>query len=140
MTDFSIGPALAGGFMIGAAALLLGHGAGRVAGISGILDGLLAPGADDRGWRLAFLLGLPLGALGVWSAGLGERPSIEASTGLLVAAGLIVGFGTRLGSGCTSGHGVCGVARGSKRSIVATATFMATGALTVWVLRHGGGL
>ncbi len=136
MSEFSALPAFAGGLLIGVSALVLGYGTGHVAGISGILGGMLAHKAHDRAWRLSFLIGLPVGALAIWTASLGERPQIESGPLMLVAAGLLVGFGTRLGGGCTSGHGVCGMARGSKRSIVATLTFMAAGAVTVFVMRH----
>jgi hypothetical protein len=125
--------ALAGGMMIGggAAILLLAHG--RVAGVSGIVGSLLPPAAGDRGWRLAFLAGLL--AAGV----IGQAVAPDAvgaparSLGLVVVAGLLVGFGTRLGTGCTSGHGVCGVARLSLRSLVAVAIFVAAGMFTTWV-------
>jgi uncharacterized membrane protein YedE/YeeE len=136
MTEFTPGPALLGGALIGAASAWLLLADGRIAGVSGILGGVLRPAAGDWSWRLAFVLGLPTGyALLAW---LGGPPplDIEASTLQLVAAGLLVGFGTRLGSGCTSGHGVCGVARGSPRSLAATATFMALGFVTVFVTRH----
>ena len=136
MTEFTPVSALIGGSMIGASAALLAVGANRVAGISGIVGGLLRPSAGDRAWRLAFLIGLPAGAAGTWFLGLGQMPVVEASNATLVVAGLLVGFGTRLGNGCTSGHGICGTSRGSKRSILATATFMATGALTVFAMRH----
>ena len=120
-------PAAAGGLLIGLAASLLLLGNGRVAGISGILGAAIAPGTgDERRWRWAFLLGLPLGAC--IHAGL-ARPEpivLGASPAALVAAGLLVGFGTQLASGCTSGHGVCGIARGARRSVAATAIFMAT--------------
>jgi len=136
MTEFTPGPALLGGALIGAASAWLLLADGRIAGVSGILGGLLRPAPGDRSWRLAFVLGLPAGyALYSWLAG---RPpvSIEAPALQLAAAGLLVGFGTRLGSGCTSGHGVCGVARASPRSIAATATFMGLGFATVFVVRH----
>lgn len=136
MSELDALPAFAGGLLIGAAALLLGRGAGHVAGISGILGGLLGHRADDRAWRGSFLVGLPVGALAVWAAAAGERPRIESAPVLIAAAGVLVGYGTRLGRGCTSGHGVCGLARGSKRSLVATCTFMGAGALTVFVMRH----
>jgi uncharacterized membrane protein YedE/YeeE len=136
MSDFTPLPAFAGGLLIGTSALLLGMRLGHIAGISGILGGLLAHKAHDRGWRLSFLVGLPIGALAVWTASLGERPQIESGPLMLAAAGVLVGFGTRLGGGCTSGHGVCGMARGSKRSITATFTFMGAGAITVYVMRH----
>jgi len=128
----------AGGLLIGvaAAALLLLNG--RIAGISGIVGGLLR--SPDRAWRAAFIAGLLL-APGVWRL-FAELPVATASDspGLLVAAGLLVGFGSRLGSGCTSGHGVCGIARLSPRSLAATATFMAAGFAVVYLLRHVWGL
>ena len=137
MTEFTPGPALLGGALIGAASAGLLLADGRIAGISGILGGLLRPAPGDRAWRLAFLLGLPAGfLLSGWLAGAAPPVHIEAPTLQLAAAGLLVGFGTRLGSGCTSGHGVCGMARGSPRSIAATATFMGLGFVTVFVVRH----
>ena len=127
---------LAGGMLIGQAATLLILLHGRVAGISGILGGLLRPVRGDTAWRALFLLGL-VAAPFLWSA---VRPlpalHIEAGTGMLAAAGLLVGVGTRYGGGCTSGHGVCGMARLSPRSVVATCTFVAVGFVTVWLLRH----
>ena len=134
--------ALAGGLCIGLAASILWLFNGRIAGISGILGGLLTPGPDLAGWRLAFLGGLLGGglALGLFAPEVfGAPPGV--STPWILVAGIVVGFGTRTGNGCTSGHGVCGLPRGSTRSIVATVTFMATAALTVWVTRHvlGGG-
>lgn len=127
---------LAGGLLLGAAAAAFILLSGRVLGISGILAGLLQPRAGDRGWRVAFLLGL-VAAPALWSlfTALPEFRS-TASPALLVAAGLLVGWGTRHGSGCTSGHGVCGLARLSPRSLVATLAFMATGFATVFLLRH----
>lgn len=137
MTEFTPGPALLGGALIGLASGWLLLATGRIAGISGILGGLLRPAPSDRAWRLAFLLGLPAGfLLDGWIAGAAPRVQIEVPTPQLVVAGLLVGFGTRLGSGCTSGHGVCGMARGSPRSLAATATFMALGFATVFVVRH----
>lgn len=137
MTEFTPGPALLGGALIGAASAWLLLADGRIAGVSGILGGLLRPAPGDRAWRLAFLLGLPAGfLLSGWLAGAPTPVRIEAPTLQLAAAGLLVGFGTRLGSGCTSGHGVCGMARGSPRSIAATATFMGLGFATVFVVRH----
>ena len=137
MEHFTPLSALLGGLMIGLAAAILWVTDGRVAGISGILGGLLGGARDDAGWRLAFLLGL-LAAPLVFRAASGGFPSvtITASLPLLVAGGLLVGFGTRLGGGCTSGHGVCGMARLSTRSIVATGVFMATGFATIFVVRH----
>ncbi|MFC5478541.1 YeeE/YedE family protein [Massilia suwonensis] len=127
---------LAGGMLIGLAAALLILVHGRIAGISGILGGLLRPSAGDNAWRLFFLLGLVLAPL-LWRivAPL-PLPNIEASPAMLLAAGLLVGIGTRYGSGCTSGHGVCGMARLSPRSAAATCTFVAVGFVTVWLLRH----
>lgn len=126
---------LGGGALIGLAASLLLGLDGRIAGVSGILGGVGdAPG--DRGWRLAFLGGLVLGA-GSYALATGGLPQqLQGGPALMAAAGLLVGFGTRLGSGCTSGHGICGIARLSPRSLAATATFMATGLLTVFVARH----
>ncbi|MDQ7972339.1 MAG: YeeE/YedE family protein [Rhodocyclaceae bacterium] len=127
---------LAGGALIGLAAAILVVANGRIAGISGILGGLLRPARNDWGWRLAFVIGL-LAAPTVYAlvAPL-PVPRIEAGTAVLVIAGLLVGFGTRLGSGCTSGHGVCGLARMSPRSLAATLGFMAAGFATVFVVRH----
>jgi uncharacterized protein len=127
---------LAGGLLIGAAAALFLLLNGQIAGISGILGGLLDRPQGDIEWRVAFLLGLLASPLLYWM--LVKRPSItvETSAGWLIIAGLLVGFGTRLGSGCTSGHGVCGLALGSRRSLVATAVFIITGAGSVYVVRH----
>ena len=126
--------ALAGGAMIGTAGALLFLGHGRIAGISGVLGSLLPPRpAPDRAWRLAFLGGLlaaGVGAAMIAPAAIGES---VRSLPIVIVAGVIVGFGTRLGSGCTSGHGVCGLSRMSIRSLVAVATFMTTGALTAWI-------
>ncbi len=128
--------ALLGGALIGGAAVLLMLGLGRIAGISGIVGGLLPPAADWR-WRACFIAGLLAGPAVVGFA-LGREPIGMPAAGLpvLVAAGLLVGFGTGLGSGCTSGHGVCGLARLSPRSIAATAVFMLAGGATVFVVRH----
>ncbi len=139
MTAFTPWTATAGGILIGAAAAFLLISNGRVAGISGILGSALAKARGDTLWRVLFLLGLPLGALGAGAARGGLEVQLSASPVTLVLAGLLVGFGTQLGNGCTSGHGVCGMARGSKRSIAATLVFMATGMLTVFVVRHGLG-
>lgn len=133
---FSPWSALAGGVLIGAAAAMLALLNGRIAGISGVLGGLLRPLRGDLGWRIAFIAGLvgapaAYGLLAAW-----PRPQIDAGSATLVAAGLLVGFGTRLGSGCTSGHGVCGLSRLSLRSLVATGAFMAAGFATVFVVRH----
>lgn len=130
-------PALIGGLLIGTASALMLWLEGRIAGISGIVGGLLQRTQGDASWRVAFLLGLLLSPLLVLLFS-GQRPHIEAlvSPRTLVIAGLLVGFGTRLGSGCTSGHGVCGLGRRSPRSLTAVLTFISTGALTVYVMRH----
>ncbi|EKT4088428.1 MULTISPECIES: YeeE/YedE thiosulfate transporter family protein [Stenotrophomonas] len=138
--------AVAGGALIGAAAVLLLATVGRVAGISGIAAGSLRAAEGERGWRWAFLLGLLAAAgLVLWWQSLPEAsPRVLLRDALpawqLIGAGLLVGFGTRLGSGCTSGHGVCGMARGSKRSLLAVLVFMACAMLTTFLVRHGGGL
>ncbi len=128
--------ALAGGALIGLAATALILFNGRIAGISGIVGGLLRPTRGDTTWRLAFVAGLVLAPL-LWSL-FARLPDIriEAGTPLLIVAGLLVGLSTRYGAGCTSGHGVCGLSRLSPRSLVATACFMATGFATVFVVRH----
>lgn len=130
---------LAGGALIGLSAALLILGSGRIAGISGIVGGLLKPGGPDMRWRLAFLAGL-LAAPLVWGlfAALPDATPV-AGNGMLIAAGLLVGVGTRYGSGCTSGHGVCGLSRLSPRSLVATLAFMGAGFLTVYLVRHLSG-
>lgn len=138
MANFTPWPALAGGILIGLAATLLLWLNGRIAGISGILNGALRSARHDIAWRLLFLAGLTAGAgLWLWLAPptYGFTPREDYPPALLIAAGLLVGFGTRLGSGCTSGHGVCGIARLSPRSIIATLIFMAFGAAAVFVLR-----
>ena len=130
--------ALIGGGLIGLSAVLLMALSGRVAGVSGIVGGLLPPKpADDRTWRIAFILGLLLAP--TLLAILTSDNRIGAPTVgpvMLVAAGLLVGVGTAIGSGCTSGHGICGVSRLSMRSIAATATFVATAMVTVFIVRH----
>jgi uncharacterized membrane protein YedE/YeeE len=127
---------LAGGTLIGAAAGALVLINGRIAGISGILGGLFEPRRGDLDWRITFLLGL-VGAPLAWRlfAHLPEA-RIDASLPIVVLAGVLVGIGTRLGSGCTSGHGVCGLSRLSVRSLAATVTFMVTGMVTVHLVRH----
>ncbi|WP_329892032.1 YeeE/YedE family protein [Stenotrophomonas sp. SMYL11] len=138
--------AVAGGALIGAAAVLLLATVGRVAGISGIAAGSLRAAEGERGWRWAFLLGLLAAAgLVLWWQSLPEAsPRVLLRDALpawqLISTGLLVGFGTRLGSGCTSGHGVCGMARGSKRSLLAVLVFMACAMLTTFLVRHGGAL
>lgn len=127
---------LAGGIMLGLAAALFILLNGRVLGISGILGGLIKPQAGDAGWRIAFVAGLIAAPL-LWRlfAPL-PMPRVDASIPVLVIAGLLVGWGTRYGSGCTSGHGVCGLARLSPRSLAATLAFMAAGFATVYIARH----
>ena len=137
MTDFTPFSALLGGALIGAAAALLMLFDGRIAGISGILGRAIAEGDGERIWRAAFLVGLPVGA-SVWFVlpGVPSDITVTGSTPLLVIAGLLVGFGTRLGSGCTSGHGVCGLSRLSPRSLAATAVFLVVAMVTVAIVRH----
>jgi uncharacterized membrane protein YedE/YeeE len=140
MSAFDPVSALHGGCLIGIASALLMLLTGRIAGISGILGGALSMAASDKAWRLAFLAGL-IGApmvTGLFGRPLPE-PQMPTSWLLIVAAGLLVGFGTRLGGGCTSGHGVCGMARLSRRSIVATIVFMVSAVIVVAVVRHGPG-
>ena len=137
MTEFTPTSGALGGLLIGLAAGLLLLGSSRTAGISGIVGQMIWPAdGEQRGWRVAFLLGLPLGAALVSLAWGPLAVDVAASPLVLVAAGILVGFGTRLGNGCTSGHGVCGVGRGSTRSIAATVTFMSVAALVVFVTRH----
>jgi uncharacterized membrane protein YedE/YeeE len=125
---------LAGGALIGIAAAMLALLNGRIAGVSGIVGGLLAPRRADVGWRLAFVAGLLAAPLAM--AFHSVAPRIEAGSGMLIVAGLLVGLGTSYGSGCTSGHGVCGLSRLSPRSLVATAAFMVAGMATVFLARH----
>lgn len=133
---FSPGSALAGGVIIGVAAALFILLNGRIAGISGIVGGLLVARRGDVAWRIAFVAGMVAAPL-VWLAVAGlPAITIDAGYPLLVAAGLLVGISTRYGAGCTSGHGVCGISRLSPRSLVATVAFMATGFVTVFVIRH----
>jgi uncharacterized protein len=133
---FTPWPALFGGLLIGLAAALFALLNGRVAGISGILGGLLRPARGDIGWRVAFVAGLIVAPLLYALVAAWPTPRIDASFGTLALAGLIVGVGTRYGAGCTSGHGVCGLSRLSPRSIVATLAFMGAGFATAFVLRH----
>ncbi len=137
MENFTPVSGLVGGLLIGLAAALLLLLNGRISGISGIVGGLLVRKSSEAGWRAAFVAGLLLGAL-VYVLATGEAVPVrmQASLPVLVAAGLLVGFGARLGSGCTSGHGVCGVARLSKRSIAATAMFVGVAMLTVFLTHH----
>jgi uncharacterized membrane protein YedE/YeeE len=130
---------LAGGILLGLASALFILVNGRILGISGILGGLLTLKRSDAGWRVAFVLGMlaaPATLAWIAPAGLVGVPRIDAGYVTVVIAGLLVGYGTRLGSGCTSGHGVCGLSRLSPRSMVATGSFMAAGFAIVYVMRH----
>ena len=133
-SHFTPWASLAGGALIGLAAAMLLLLSGRIAGISGIVGGLLVPRGGDIGWRLAFVAGLLLAPAVM--AFYPVSPRIDAGFGTLALAGLLVGVGTSYGSGCTSGHGVCGLSRLSPRSLVATAAFMAAGIATVFIARH----
>jgi len=135
-THFTPIAALAGGLLVGLAAALFAVFNGRIAGISGIVGGLLRPKRGDMAWRAAFIGGLIAAPLLYRLITALPEIQIDAGWPLLIVAGLIVGVGTRYGSGCTSGHGVCGLSRLSPRSLVATVTFMAAGFLTVFVARH----
>lgn len=127
---------LAGGLLIGLSAALLLLGSGRIAGISGVVGGLVEGDAGPHRWRLGFLAGLLLPAL-LWRlAGHGIPGELALGTPLAITAGLLVGFGTRLGNGCTSGHGLCGLGNRSQRSVVAVLVFFGVAALTVFVTRH----
>jgi uncharacterized protein len=136
MTHFTPWQSLIGGLLIGFSTLLLIRWLGKVAGISGIVGQLWAGNASDKAWRLAFVIGLLVSPL-IYQL-FAALPVIQIAAGLpvLVLAGLLVGFGTRLGSGCTSGHGVCGLSRLSLRSLAATLTFMLVAMAVVWVTRH----
>jgi uncharacterized membrane protein YedE/YeeE len=130
---------LSGGVLLGVSAAVFILLNGRVLGISGIVGGLLQPKKGDAGWRIAFLLGLavsPIFFRMLMPPDLVQTPRIDAGYLSVVVAGLLVGLGTRYGSGCTSGHGVCGLARLSPRSLLATITFMALGFVTVYIVRH----
>lgn len=136
MENFTPVSALVGGVIIGGAASLLLLLNGRVAGISGILGGLLSPVRGDTLWRLTFLAGLACGAF-VWTMAAPDAPLVvDAGVPLLIIGGFLTGLGARLGGGCASGHGVCGLGRVSKRSIVATLCFMLTCGVTVFMMRH----
>lgn len=140
-SNFTPWTALAGGALIGLASAIFVLFNGRIAGISGIIGGLIKPrdinlSASDTGWRIAFIAGLVLAPL-IWQLfAVLPNIQIDTSTSILIAAGLITGFGTRYGSGCTSGHGVCGISRLSPRAVVATLIFMSFGFLTVYISRH----
>jgi uncharacterized membrane protein YedE/YeeE len=135
-TNFTPGSALLGGLLIGIAASALLLVNGRILGVSGIVGGLLQPRASDTRWRLAFVAGLLVPPLLLGLSRAVEAPTFPGGLWLTILAGLLVGFGSRMGSGCTSGHGICGMARLSKRSITATLCFMATGFVTVYLMRH----
>ncbi|MSP86156.1 MAG: YeeE/YedE family protein [Methylotenera sp.] len=134
--NFTPWTALAGGVLIGISAALFILLNGRIAGITGIIGGLFRPAMHDAGWRIVFTMGLIIAPI-IWLL-FAELPNIEIDAGynLLIVAGVIIGFGTRYGSGCTSGHGVCGISRLSPRSIIATLAFMGTGFLTAFIMRH----
>jgi uncharacterized membrane protein YedE/YeeE len=136
VTEFTPVASLVGGLLIGLAAALLWAAQGRVAGVSGAVGGLLSPAPGELGWRAAFLGGLLAGGLVCALLMPAQFTAAATSPAALVLAGLAVGVGTRMGNGCTSGHGVCGLARMSGRSLAAVLTFMATGALTVFITRH----
>lgn len=143
MAEFSVINSLLGGVLIGLGGGLLLLFNGRIAGISGIMAGVVLPRAGEWLWRAVFLIGLVIGGFAAsWSAVGVISFGLERSMPTLIVAGLLVGFGARMGAGCTSGHGMCGVARGSKRSIAATGTFFLTGIATVYIVNHllGGSL
>ncbi|MDD2761140.1 MAG: YeeE/YedE family protein [Methylomonas sp.] len=137
MQNFTPVTALIGGALIGLSAFLLFWFNGRIAGISSIMSGLYTTQGSNRHWRMAFLAGLMLGAF-IWQGFHPEAVAVRQNypLPLILIGGFLVGFGTRLGSGCTSGHGICGIALFSPRSIAATLTFMACGLLTVYLIRH----
>lgn len=138
--NFTPGPALLGGALIGLAAAFLLLAKGRVAGISGIAGGIIYPESkEDISWRLVFLIGLVLGGFIYQASGFGagvEHIEAIVSTPMLIVGGLLVGIGTQVGTGCTSGHGICGLARRSPRSLVATLCFMGSAIVTVYITRH----
>jgi len=136
VAHFTPGLSLTGGLIIGVAAAVFVLSNGRIAGISGIVGGLLSLPRNDIGWRLAFVAGLAGAPVIAALLGKPAQVDIEANWSIVLVAGFLVGLGTRYASGCTSGHGVCGLSRGSLRSLVATLTFMAAGFLTVFVQRH----
>jgi uncharacterized membrane protein YedE/YeeE len=141
MEHFTPVSAAIGGALIGISAIMLWIANGRIAGISGIVGGLWSPRSDDIAWRVAFLIGLIAAPVVYgWVTGSLPRISVSVPPLIVIAGGLLVGFGTRLGGGCTSGHGVCGLARLSPRSVVATALFMATAVVTSFLLRHAVGM
>ena len=137
MANFTPVSAAIGGALIGLSAVLLMLSSGRIAGISGIFSGLLDLRGEDKGWRIAFLAGLILAPVFAGIIGHGmPTPTLPSNWVVIIVAGLLVGFGTRLGGGCTSGHGICGVARLSPRSLTATAVFMVVAIIVVAIARH----
>jgi uncharacterized membrane protein YedE/YeeE len=137
MGDFTPYSGFFGGVLIGVAAVMLLLANGRLAGISGIIGGLLAPPFPDAAWRLMFIVGLWLGAVAfMFAKGAPIAVAVQASVPVMAVAGFLVGVGTRMGGGCTSGHGICGIARLSRRSMVATIVFVTTAIATVYVVRQ----
>ena len=137
MAEFNWMTALIGGILIGISSTIMLAWNGRIAGISGMVHGLVTPAAGEVTWRWIFLVGLiGGGALYEFGAGFGRTPQLSFMPLAMIIGGLLVGFGTRMGNGCTSGHGVCGLGRLSPRSLVAVITFLATGMITVYVMRH----
>jgi uncharacterized membrane protein YedE/YeeE len=131
--------ALGGGALIGLAATILWVSLGRVAGVSGVWGEILAPATRDRGWRVAFVAGMVVAGVVAAMVSPSAITRSPAPLAMVALGGLLVGFGTRLGTGCTSGHGVCGLARFSRRSLLAVMTFMLTGGVTVAIVRTLGG-
>lgn len=137
MANFTPLSAAIGGALIGLAAVLLMLVNGRIAGISGIAAGVLDPTASDRGWRITFIVGLIAAPIAAMLLGYTvPMPQLPSNLIVIAVAGLLVGFGTRLGNGCTSGHGICGIARLSRRSLTATAIFMVSAIVVVALMRH----
>src|SRR5271167_2469767 len=136
MANFTPVSAAIGGALIGLSAVLLMLFNGRIAGISGILGGLLNTGTSDRAWRLAFIAGLIAAPLAAGAAGYAVPAPQLPGMAMIAVAGVLVGFGTRLGSGCTSGHGICGIARLSPRSLAATVVFMMSAIVVVALTHH----
>ena len=134
--NFTPWSSLGGGMLIGVAVAVLLIFNGRIAGISGILGGLLRPRGGDIAWRIAFVAGVVVSPIVFSLASPLPVAQVDAGYAMLVVAGLLVGIGTRYGSGCTSGHGICGLSRGSARSVAATCTFMLAGFVVVYIVRH----
>ena len=136
MTEFTPLYSSLGGMLIGLSALVLMAGLGRIAGMTGIVAGLLPPAAADKDWRVVFLLGAIVAPVVLHLAGKTPGFDVPVSTPALLIGGVIVGIGVQFGAGCPSGHGICGIARFSVRSVIAVITFMITTAITVYVVRH----